>query len=111
MITGRRDPAGLTLFQGYDMIFNLAFNDDEASSHYNENGVITRPAPIGDLSPHAIKAGYIGFGGNGHIGRINVNNQFYQAFGEDSHNPLAGQRQSPSMPRWRRWNCPTIWTG
>ena len=83
-----------TLFQGYDMIFNLAYNDDEPSAHYNENGVIVRPAPIGDLNKHEIRAGYIGFGGNGHIGRFNVNNQFYQAFGSDSHNPLAGRRQT-----------------
>jgi hypothetical protein len=82
-----------TLIPGYDMIFNVAFNDDEATLHYNTNGVITRPAPIGDLSQHSVKAGYAGFGGNGHIGKLNISNQFYQAFGEDSHNPLASRKQ------------------
>jgi hypothetical protein len=83
-----------TLVLGYDAIFNLAFNDDESTQHYNENGVIVRPAPIGDLDKHTIRAGYIGFGGNGHIGRFNYSNQFYQAFGTDTNNPLAGRRQT-----------------
>ena len=81
-----------TLFSGYDMVFNVAYNDDEPNTHYNNNGVIVRPAPIGDLAIHSVKAGYVGFGGNGHIGKINVSNQFYQAFGEESHNALAGRK-------------------
>ena len=81
-----------TLVSGYDVVFNLAFNDDEGDVHYNNNGVITRPAPIGDLAVHSVHAGYVGFGGNGHIGKFNVSNQFYQAVGEESHNALAGRK-------------------
>jgi hypothetical protein len=36
---------------------------------------------------------YLGWGGNGHIGCINITNQFYWAFGRDSLNPLANQPQ------------------
>lgn len=79
-------------FKGYNLIWNAAYNDEEATTHYNRNGVIVRPAPIGDLQTHSNKVGYVGVGGDGHIGRLNVTHQFYQAFGTDSHNNLAGKR-------------------
>jgi hypothetical protein len=80
-----------TFWQGYNLVFNLAFNDDNGRLHYNTNGVIVRPTPVGDLSEHNVQVGYVGFGGEGHIGRLNISHQFYEAFGRDSHNPLASQ--------------------
>jgi hypothetical protein len=82
-----------TLFKGHNVIFNAAFNNEQSNTHYNQNGVITRPAPIGDLRPHENRVGYLGIGDDGHIGRVNVSSQFYQAFGEDTHNDIAGQAQ------------------
>ena len=38
-----------------------------------------------------MKAYYAGLAGDGHWGRINVTHQFYQAFGEDDFNGIAGQ--------------------
>lgn len=80
-----------TFKKGYNVMFNLAFSDEEESKEYNQNGLIVRPAPIGSLNAHSVKAGYVGFGGDGHIGRLNISHQFYQAFGRDSENPLAGR--------------------
>jgi len=80
-----------TFMKGYDITGSLAFSSEEKSEEYNQNGVIVRPAPIGSLRPHANKVGYVGFGGNGHIGRLNISHQFYQAIGRDSENPLAGR--------------------
>lgn len=80
-----------TFKKGYNMIFNLGFSSEEKTKEYNQNGLIVRPAPIGNLNPHAVKAGYVGFGGDGHIGRLNISHQFYQAFGNDSENSLAGR--------------------
>jgi hypothetical protein len=82
-----------TFIKGYNMIFNLGFSAEEPDLQYNQNGVIVRPAPIGSLRPHSIKTGYVGFGGDGHIGRLNITHQFYQALGNDSENPLAGKEQ------------------
>ena len=82
-----------TLIKGYNMIGNFGFSAEESSNQYNQNGLIVRPAPIGDLNPHSIRTGYVGFGGDGHIGRLNISHQFYQAFGTDNHNPLSGKRQ------------------
>jgi hypothetical protein len=49
---------------------------------------------IGDFRPHTVNAGYIGFNGDGHIGRINLTNVYYFAFGHDSRNPIAGRKQT-----------------
>ena len=37
---------------------------------YDRNGFLVRPALIGDVRPHAIKVGYLGFNGDGHLGRL-----------------------------------------
>jgi hypothetical protein len=82
-----------TFKKGYNVIFNLGFSAEESSREYNQNGLIVKPAPIGSLDPHNVQAGYVGFGGDGHIGRLNISHQFYQAFGRDSKNSLAGTEQ------------------
>jgi len=43
------------------------------------------------VQAHDVNAYYLGWGGDGHIGRINVSHQFYQALGYDSFNDLAGR--------------------
>jgi hypothetical protein len=86
------------LFQGYTVQFSVDYNDDAASIHYDDNGFLVRPAPIGAVvsnnmtQPHSIHAAYLGWTGDGHIGRVNVTNAFYQALGTDSLNPIAGRR-------------------
>ena len=80
-----------TFWKGYNALFNLAFSAEESTVEYNENGVIVRPSPVGSLQPHNIKSGYLGWGGDGHIGRLNISHQFYQVFGHDDNNGLAGR--------------------
>jgi hypothetical protein len=85
------------LFQGYTAQFSVDYNDDAASVHYDDNGFLVRPSPIGAVvsnnmvQPHSIHAAYLGWTGDGHIGRVNVTNAFYQALGTDSLNPIAGR--------------------
>jgi hypothetical protein len=40
---------------------------------------------------HDVTVGYLGWAGDGHIGRYNITHQYYWAFGRDSNNPLANQ--------------------
>ena len=40
-----------------------------------------------------VEAAYLGFAGDGHIGRYNISHAFYWALGRDSRNPLAGREQ------------------
>jgi Carboxypeptidase regulatory-like domain len=85
------------LFKGYTAQFSVDYNDDAPSIHYDDNGFLVRPAPIGAVvsnnmpRPHAIHAAYLGWTGDGHIGRVNLTNAFYQALGTDSFNAIAGR--------------------
>jgi hypothetical protein len=88
-------------FRGYTVEFLGAWNKDDATIHYDDNGFLVRPAPIGNVIdqnpgfgaiPHGIRVGYFGWLGNGHIGRINLTHAFYEAVGEDTFNPIAGKR-------------------
>jgi Carboxypeptidase regulatory-like domain len=76
---------------GYTAEFSIHYNKDDATVHYDNNGFLVRPAPIGIFQPHEIRAAYLGWTGNGHFGPINVNHAFYEALGTDSLNPIAGR--------------------
>ena len=43
------------------------------------------------MRPHDVNAYYLGWAGDGHIGRLNVTHAFYEAFGHDDFNGLAGR--------------------
>jgi hypothetical protein len=85
------------LTKGYTTEFSFHYNRDNASVHYDDNGFLVRPEPVGavvngTVHPHNIRAYYLGWTGNGHIGRLNVSNAFYQALGHDDFNTIAGRR-------------------
>ena len=88
-------------FPGYTAEFVAAWNKDDPSLHYDDNGFLVRPAPIGNVinqTPgagpilHGVRVGYFGWLGSGHIHRLNLTHAFYQALGEDTFNPIAGRR-------------------
>jgi len=88
-------------FPGYTAEFVAAWNKDDPSLHYDDNGFLVRPAPIGNVInqnpgagpiPHGIGVGYFGWLGSGHIHRLNLTHAFYQAIGVDTFNPIAGRR-------------------
>jgi hypothetical protein len=76
---------------GYTQHFSIHHMRDEPTVHYDRNGVLVRPAPVGEAKPHDIHATYIGAAGLGHFGRINIDHALYYVFGRDSLNPIAGQ--------------------
>jgi hypothetical protein len=76
---------------GYTGQLSFHFLRDEASTHFDVNGVPVRPAVIGTIRPHEIKAYYLGWTGDGHFGRFNINHAFYQVFGEDEFNQFANR--------------------
>jgi hypothetical protein len=76
--------------KGYTQQFSIHHMRDNESTHYDRNGNLVRPAPVGAATPHDIHATYFGQSGFGHIGRINVDHAFYYVFGRDSLNPIAG---------------------
>ena len=83
--------------KGYTSEFSFHLNRDYGGIHYDDNGFLVRPAPVGGvingkINTQNIHAYYLGWTGNGHIGRINVSNAFYQALGHDDFNAIAGRR-------------------
>ncbi len=87
--------------KGYTAEFLIAWNKDDGGLHYDDNGFLVRPAPIGkvigqgsgpNIFTHGIRVGYFGWLGNGHFGRTNITHAFYQAVGSDSLNPIAGRK-------------------
>jgi hypothetical protein len=78
------------LVKGYTQEFSVHYVRDEATFHYDKNGDLVRPAPVGVFTPHEIRATYIGEAGLGHIGRFNVDHAVYYVFGKDDLNPIAG---------------------
>ena len=78
--------------KGYTIQGSFHYNDDRRSVKFDRNGFLVRPAAIGDVRPHAIKVGYLGFSSDGHIGRLNLTHSYYFAFGHDERNQIAGKR-------------------
>ena len=82
------------LWKGYTAQLSFHANLDDGGTHYDLNDNIVRPAPIGTVREHAVRAYYFGWAGDGHIGDVNVTHAFYQAVGHDEFNGLAGQPTS-----------------
>ncbi|HXM96773.1 MAG TPA: carboxypeptidase-like regulatory domain-containing protein [Candidatus Dormibacteraeota bacterium] len=85
-------------FPGYTAEFVVAWNKDDPSLHYDDNGFLVRPSPIGNVinqgaGPilHGIRVGYFGWLGSGHIGRLNITHAVYEVAGKDTFNPIAGR--------------------
>jgi hypothetical protein len=76
------------LRRGYTAQFSYHYNNDEGKPHYDPNGFLVRPAPIGLVKPHHVRSSYFGWTGNGHIGRLNLTHAFYQVVGTDEFNAI-----------------------
>ncbi len=86
------------LVKGYTAQVSLHGNFDHGARdlYYDTNGAIVRPTPLGTVAPHDVDVGYLGWAGDGHIDRINLNHALYYAFGRDELNGLAGRPVSVS---------------
>jgi hypothetical protein len=82
------------IWKGYTGELTFLGDFDNNSRHYDKNGFITRPAPIGAVADHYVQAYYLGWTGDGHIGWLNIDHALYQVLGEDSLNGIAGKRTS-----------------
>ncbi len=80
------------IWKGYTGELTFLADFDNNSRHYDKNGFITRPAPIGTVGDHYVQAYYLGWTGDGHIGWLNIDHALYQVLGEDSLNGIAGKR-------------------
>ena len=79
------------IWPGYTFQTSFHWNNDQPSREFDRNLFLVRPDPVGVFQPHRVEAYYFGIAGDGHIGRINVNNAFYWVTGRDGLNPIAGR--------------------
>ncbi|HJR58016.1 MAG TPA: carboxypeptidase-like regulatory domain-containing protein [Vicinamibacterales bacterium] len=77
---------------GYTTSFSFHANSDRGHEHYDRNGFLVRPAPIGLIAENEVQAYYLGWSGNGHLGRLNISHAFYQVLGHETANAIAAQR-------------------
>jgi hypothetical protein len=78
--------------KGYTGELSFHMNLDGGDRHYDKNEFIVRPAPIGAVRDHYVQSYYLGWTGDGHIGRLNISHAFYEALGEDGFNGIAQRR-------------------
>jgi hypothetical protein len=72
-------------------IFNV--NREGRGEFYDANGFLVRPAVLGDVRPRNYNVTYLGYNGDGHYGRWNLQASLYAAIGRDDHNPFSGRAQ------------------
>lgn len=63
----------------------------EDSSFYDSNGFIQRPAAIGREFPRTYDVTYLGYNGDGHIGRLNLTVSAYAAIGKQEPGVFVAQ--------------------
>ncbi len=93
------------IWKGYTAQLSFLANYDDGGTHYDKNGFLMRPSILGDVPDdysfdgfdgsirgHDVEAFYLGWNGDGHIGRFNITHALYYVFGEDEFNGLAGRR-------------------
>ncbi len=85
------------IWQGYTAQLSFHHDRDDSGTQdpngqqYDTNGFIVRPARLGDARPHNVRSYYLGWAGDGHIGRFNISHAFYQVVGDVTHDPVAGK--------------------
>ena len=79
------------IWPGYTTELSFHYDHDDASIYYDRNDFLVRPDPAGIAQPHEVDACYLGWAGDGHIDRLNIDHAFYWAFGRDQLNPMSGQ--------------------
>lgn len=81
------------IWPGYTAMLNFHYLYDGGDTHYDRNGFLVRPTPIGNLASNVINAVWLGWNGDGHIGPLNLTHAFYLVLGRERQNPIAGGSQ------------------
>ena len=84
-------PSSDPLALGYTTEISFHASMDHGDTHYDKDGFLVRPAPIGGpITTHEVNSFYLGCAGDGHIGWLNLSHAFYEVLGRDDKNGIAG---------------------
>ena len=84
-------PSSDPLALGYTTEFSFHASLDHGDTHYDKDGFLVRPAPVGGpIEEHQVNSYYLGWAGDGHIGWLNLSHAFYEVLGRDDKNSIAG---------------------
>lgn len=71
----------------------VAYNRNrESDFHFDRNGFLVRPSSIGFELPRDYDVVYVGYNGDGHIGRLNLTASAYYAFGNEDPAIFSGRK-------------------
>lgn len=75
---------------GYTASLSYHLSRDQADEepHDDGNDFLLPPAKIGSPSRHRIRTHYLGWAGDGHLGRTNVSHALYYVRGTDEQHPI-----------------------
>lgn len=77
--------------KGYTTELSFHWNHDERGFEFDDNRFLVSPAPIGNFTPNELDAYYIGWAGEGHLGRWNITHALYKALGRERQNAIASR--------------------
>jgi hypothetical protein len=76
---------------GYTAQLSFHASLDDGNVERDDKGADVRPAPLPGARRHRVSSFYLGWCGDGHLGRWNVSHAAYTVFGRDEFNALAGR--------------------
>lgn len=76
---------------GYTAQWSVHANFDSGGAHRDELGRAVRPLPVAGAREQEVRAVYLGWAGDGHLGRLNLSHALYQVLGSEEFNGLAGR--------------------
>ena len=71
----------------------IVYNHNRDDKFYDSNGFLERPAAIGLERLRAYDVVYLGYNGDGHIGRLNLTASAYAALGHQDHGLFVNESQ------------------
>ncbi len=100
---------------GYTSQLSLVHNRNRENDElfFDNNGFIARPASLGTERLRDYDVSYLGYAGDGHIGRLNLSISAYYAFGEENFAVFTDQKSDIAATflaselsfddDWKRW--------
>lgn len=80
-------------FTSQGIVLHNRNREGDRADAYNANGILERPAIFGTGRSHNYDVTYLGYNGDGHIGKWNITASAYYAFGNDERGMFSGRKE------------------